>query len=115
MQDHQELLNAIDAAHRASAKRQVLGDFCDFFKKYRRKLDAQLRDISRKYEKVKALDRKDNEVFRILTRKDQLQCQIIESLTLEKELLERCLNASDEVEAAYNHLKDLQTREDEIK
>ena len=113
MQEHQELLNAIDAAHRASAKRQVLSDFCDFFKKYRRKLDAQLRDISRKYEKVKALDRKDNEAFRIITRKEQLQCQIIESLTLEKEFLERCLKAGDEVDAAYNHLKDLQAPEDE--
>ena len=112
MQDRQELLNAIDAAHRASAKRQVLSDFCDFFKKYRRKLDAQLRDISRKYEKVKTLDRKDNEALRILTRKDQLHCQIIESLTLEKEFLERCLKAGDEVDAAYNHLKDIQAPED---
>jgi hypothetical protein len=112
MQDHQELLNAIDAAHSASAKRQVLSDLCAFFEKYRRKQDAQLRDISRKYEKVKASGRNDNEALRILTQRNQLQCQIIESLTLEKELLERCLKASDEVEAAYNHLKDLQTRED---
>ena len=112
MQDRQELLNAIDAAHRASAKRQVLSDSCDFFKKYRRKLDAQLRDISRKYEKVKALDRKDNEAFRIITRKEQLQCQILESINLEKEFLERCLKAGDEVDAAYNHLKDIQAPED---
>lgn len=113
MQEHQELLNAIDAAHRASAKRQVLSDLCAFFEKYRRKQDAQLRDISRKYEKVKALGRKDNEFLRILTQRDQLQCQIIESLTLEKELLERYIKAGDEVEAVYDHLKDLQTREDE--
>ena len=112
MQDRQELLNAIDAAHRASAKRQVLSDFCDFFKKYRRKLDAQLRDISRKYEKVKTLDRKDNEGFRIITRKEQLHCQILESINLEKEFLERCLKAGDEVDAAYNHLKDIQAPED---
>jgi hypothetical protein len=32
---------------------------------------------------------------------------------MEKEFLERCLKAGDEVDAAYNHLKDLQTREDE--
>jgi len=31
---------------------------------------------------------------------------------MEKEFLERCLKANDEVDAAYNHLKDLQAPDD---
>ena len=112
MQERQELLDAIDTAHKASAKRKVLSDFCDYFKKYRRKQQTQLRDISRKYEKVKASGRKDKEFFRILNQREQLQFEIIESLTLEEEFLERCLKASDEVAAVCNRLKEIQTRED---
>ena len=51
-------------------------------------------------------------IFRILTRKDQLHCQIIESINLEKEFLERYLKAGDEEDAAYTRLKELHTPED---
>ena len=112
MQNKEELLNAIDAAQSASAKHQVFSDLCDFFKKYRRKVDSQLSDITRKHEKAKASGRSDMEILRMSTRRSQLQCQMIEALKLESEFLDRKIKAGEELIAAQNHFIDLRTRED---
>lgn len=107
---NQELLDAIEASEYATAKRHVLNDLCVFYEKYIRKLNNQLKDATRKYEKVKKHDDADMEYFRVMTQREQLQCQMIEALKLQQEMLKRSIKAGEDVIEARDHLKEVKER-----
>ena len=110
MSEHKELLDALDALQEASAKCRVLTDLCEYLHKYRRKLDNQLKEITRKYEKAKKSDNRNMEFYRIMTKREQLQCQMIETLRLEKEFLERHIKAGSAEIEAHDHLKEVKDK-----
>ena len=112
MSEHKELLDALDALQEASAKCRVLNDLCDYLNKSRRKLDNQLKEITRKYEKAKKSGNRNMEFYRIMTKREQLQCQMIETLHLEKEFLERNIKAGSAEIEAHDHLKEVKNRAD---
>lgn len=105
-----EILDAIEAFQCASAKRHVLNDMCDYLKKYVRKLDNQLKDVTRKYDKISQQNGNDMEFYRIATRREQLQCQMIEALQLQQDFLQRSIKAGDEVIEAHDQLEEVRSR-----
>ena len=107
----QEILDAIEASRSARGKRQALNDLCDYLQKYVHKLDRQLNDLTRKYEKLKKAGVKDREFYLVVGKRKDLQCQIIEALQLQKEFLERNLQAGDDVIKAHDHFDKLYSQE----
>ncbi len=105
-----EILDAIEAAQIARGKRQALNDLCDYLQKYVHKLDRQLNELTRKYEKLKKAGVKNREFYLVAGKRENLQCQIIEALKLQKEFLERNLQAGDEVIKAHEHFDKLHSQ-----
>ena len=110
MNNNDELWDALDAVHFASAKRKVLSDLCSYFETYIRKQKSQMSDVTRKLEKAKKANRKDMEYYRVATNREKLQCQMIEALNLQKEFLKRCINASEEEVKARDHFKEVKKK-----
>lgn len=100
MTPRDEVLERIVNYQRAKAKRQTLSDVVDFLENHSEKLERQIREVARKCEKLQHSGKSIQAYHKTLTHLEGLRHQHIHTLELQKELLERMLDAGKMVEVA---------------